>query len=187
VAEILLKDIPILYSTAMVQALLEGRKHMTRRLLYSDREVKGGLVPAMANMLEGYPPPRGHVGRFCSLSGWQNAKPGDRLWVKEGLRKFNREPRPTCQYVTDMTGQSPRWPAICPNFGRALATHALPRCSCSTSSAIWSAARCVQATSSLTSLREKLIKIGAKIVRHGRYVIFQMGDATSPTLKALQF
>ena len=27
---------------------------------------------------------------------------------------------------------------------------------------------------SLTTLREKLIKIGAKIVRHGRYVIFQM-------------
>ena len=27
---------------------------------------------------------------------------------------------------------------------------------------------------SLTSRREKLIKIGAKVVRHGRYVIFQM-------------
>jgi hypothetical protein len=27
---------------------------------------------------------------------------------------------------------------------------------------------------SLTSLREKLIKIGAKVVRHGRYVTFQM-------------
>ena len=29
---------------------------------------------------------------------------------------------------------------------------------------------------SLTSLREKLVKIGAKIVRHGRYVIFQMAE-----------
>jgi hypothetical protein len=29
---------------------------------------------------------------------------------------------------------------------------------------------------SLTSLREKLIKIGAKVVRHGRYVIFQMAE-----------
>jgi hypothetical protein len=27
---------------------------------------------------------------------------------------------------------------------------------------------------SLTSLREKLIKIGAKVVRHGRYVTFQL-------------
>jgi hypothetical protein len=33
---------------------------------------------------------------------------------------------------------------------------------------------------SLTSLREKLIKIGAKIVRHGRYVIFQMAEVAVP-------
>jgi len=29
---------------------------------------------------------------------------------------------------------------------------------------------------SLTSLKEKLIKIGAKVVHHGRYVIFQMAE-----------
>ena len=29
---------------------------------------------------------------------------------------------------------------------------------------------------SLTSMREKLIKIGAKVVSHGRYVIFQMAE-----------
>src|SRR2546425_12029008 len=29
---------------------------------------------------------------------------------------------------------------------------------------------------SLTSLREKLIKIGAKVVSHGRYTIFQMAE-----------
>ena len=28
----------------------------------------------------------------------------------------------------------------------------------------------------LTSLREKLIKIGAKVVSHGRYVTFQMAE-----------
>ena len=33
---------------------------------------------------------------------------------------------------------------------------------------------------SLTTLREKLIKIGAKIVRHGRYVIFQMAEVAIP-------
>ena len=33
---------------------------------------------------------------------------------------------------------------------------------------------------SLTSLREKLIKIGAKIVRHGRYVTFQMAEIVIP-------
>jgi hypothetical protein len=29
---------------------------------------------------------------------------------------------------------------------------------------------------SLTSLREKLIKIGTKVVSHGRYVMFQMAE-----------
>jgi hypothetical protein len=29
---------------------------------------------------------------------------------------------------------------------------------------------------SLTSLREKLIKIGAKVVSHGRYITFQMAE-----------
>ena len=29
---------------------------------------------------------------------------------------------------------------------------------------------------SLTSLKDKLIKIGAKVVRHGRYVAFQMAE-----------
>ena len=30
---------------------------------------------------------------------------------------------------------------------------------------------------SLTTLREKLIKIGAKVVRHGRYITFQLAEA----------
>ncbi len=29
---------------------------------------------------------------------------------------------------------------------------------------------------SLTTLREKLIKIGAKVVRHGRYITFQLAE-----------
>ena len=33
---------------------------------------------------------------------------------------------------------------------------------------------------SLTSLREKLIKIGAKVVNHGRYVTFQMTEVAVP-------
>ncbi len=31
-----------------------------------------------------------------------------------------------------------------------------------------------------TTLREKLIKIGAKVVRHGRYVTFQMAEVAIP-------
>ena len=33
---------------------------------------------------------------------------------------------------------------------------------------------------SLTSLREKLIKIGAKVVSHGRYIVFQMAEVAIP-------
>jgi hypothetical protein len=33
---------------------------------------------------------------------------------------------------------------------------------------------------SLTSLREKLIKIGAKVVSHGRYLTFQMTEVAVP-------
>ncbi len=33
---------------------------------------------------------------------------------------------------------------------------------------------------SLTSLREKLIKTGAKVVSHGRYVLFQIAEVAVP-------
>jgi hypothetical protein len=33
---------------------------------------------------------------------------------------------------------------------------------------------------SLTSLKEKLIKIDAKVVSHGRYVVFQMAEVAIP-------
>ncbi len=33
---------------------------------------------------------------------------------------------------------------------------------------------------SLTTLREKLVKIGAKVVSHGRYVTFQMAEVAVP-------
>jgi hypothetical protein len=32
----------------------------------------------------------------------------------------------------------------------------------------------------LTTLREKLIKIGAKVVRHGRYIKFQLAEVAIP-------
>jgi hypothetical protein len=33
---------------------------------------------------------------------------------------------------------------------------------------------------SLTTLREKLVKIGARVVRHGRYLVFQLGEVAVP-------
>src|SRR2546426_7952229 len=33
---------------------------------------------------------------------------------------------------------------------------------------------------SLTTLREKVVKIGAKVVTHGRYLVFQMAEVAVP-------
>ena len=33
---------------------------------------------------------------------------------------------------------------------------------------------------SLTTLREKLVKVGANVVRHGRYVTFQLAEVAVP-------
>jgi len=33
---------------------------------------------------------------------------------------------------------------------------------------------------SLTTLREKLVRIGAKVVNHGRYVTFQLAEVAVP-------
>ncbi len=55
----------------------------------------------------------------------------------------------------------PRLHALTYNLGNFLRTLALPQ-----EGAHWS----------LTTLREKLVKIGAKVVRHGRYVTFQIAE-----------
>ncbi len=34
---------------------------------------------------------------------------------------------------------------------------------------------------SLSTVREKLVKIGAKVVRHGRYITFEMAEVISHT------
>jgi hypothetical protein len=55
--------------------------------------------------------------------------------------------------------------ALAYNLGNFMRTLAIPK-----TAAPWS----------LTSLREKLVKIGAKVVRHGRYVTFQMAEVAVP-------
>ena len=57
--------------------------------------------------------------------------------------------------------------ALAYNLGNFLRTLALPE-----EIAHWS----------LTSLREKLVKIGARIVTHSRYVTFQMAEVAVPRM-----
>ena len=59
----------------------------------------------------------------------------------------------------------PSAPWVAYNLGNFMRTLAMPK-----TAEPWS----------LTSLREKLIKIGAKVVSHGRYVTFQMAEVAVP-------
>jgi hypothetical protein len=56
-------------------------------------------------------------------------------------------------------------PALAYNLGNFMRTLAMPQ-----AAEPWS----------LTTLREKLIKIGAKVVSRGRYVVFQMAEVAVP-------
>ena len=58
-------------------------------------------------------------------------------------------------------GRPPTLHALAYNLGNFMRTLAMPK-----TAEPWS----------LTSLREKLIKIGAKVVSHGRYVTFQLAE-----------
>lgn len=82
-----MKERPILFSTPMIQAILDGRKRMTRRVVkpqptWSEPEEMD------ATTSEGWQT-TGHSGRWwcaCSAGDERNCPygvPGDRLWVRE--------------------------------------------------------------------------------------------------------
>ena len=80
-------------------------------------------------------------------------------WIKEGKGAI-KWTRLSCR--TFAANAVPlRLHVLAYNFGNFMRTLALPK-----TAEPWS----------LTSLREKLIKIGAKVVSHGRYVTFQMAE-----------
>ena len=104
-------DIPIIFSAPMVRALLDdGRKTMTRRLAWQPSH-KAALVGCdySSEELEDFDArgwnveQRGQMTYVSKPTPWQRVKPGDRLWSRESLQSFAREPRATAQYVADIT------------------------------------------------------------------------------------
>src|ERR1700745_370491 len=80
-------------------------------------------------------------------------------WIKEGKGAIKW----TCLSCRSFSANAVRLQlhALAYNLGNFMRTLAMPKTAES-----WS----------LTSLREKLIKIGPKVVIHGRYTIFQMAE-----------
>ena len=98
-----------------------------------------------------------NVTRFHNRRG--TAEP----WIKEGKNAATRT-RLSCHGFQDNQVRLQLF-ALAYNLGHFLGRLALPR-----PVKHWS----------LTTLREKLIKIGAKVVHHARYVTFQMAEVAVP-------
>lgn len=83
-----MRDIPIIFSRPMVLALLrEARapgtgKSMTRRLAWSFVHRKRA-----SDLVAGNPCLMDASGRTTAPSPWRTVKPGDRLWVRENLKR----------------------------------------------------------------------------------------------------
>jgi hypothetical protein len=84
-------------------------------------------------------------------------------WIKEGKNTI-RWTRLSCQRFQDNAVRLQLF-ALAYNLGNFMRTLALPE-----EVSHWS----------LTTLREKLIKIGAKVVRHAGYITFQLAEVAVP-------
>jgi len=95
--------------------------------------------------------------------GFYNQRGTAEQWIKEGKNAMKRTRLSCCSFAANAVRLQLH--ALAYNLANFMRTLALPE-----AVKQWS----------LTSLREKLVKIGAKVVRHGRYVIFQMAEVAVP-------
>ena len=97
------------------------------------------------------------------VSNFYNGRGTAEQWIREGKNAL-RWTRLSCRTFRDNAVRLQLF-ALAYNLANFLRSVALPD-----EVAHWS----------LTTLREKLVKIGARIVRHGRYVVFQLAEVAVP-------
>jgi hypothetical protein len=97
------------------------------------------------------------------ISKFYNGRGTAEQWIREGKHAL-RWTRLSCRTFRDNAVRLQLF-ALAYNLANFLRSLALPD-----TIAQWS----------LTTLREKLVKIGARIVRHGRYLVFQLAEVAVP-------
>jgi hypothetical protein len=128
-----------------------------RRVVAKIEHHKGELFPRVGFIVTNLRRPSWRVVTFYNGRGTAEQ------WIKEGKNAV-KWTRLSCHDFADNQVRLQLF-ALAYNLGNFLRRLALPR-----SVKHWS----------LTTLREKLIKIGAKVVTHARYVIFQMSEVAVP-------
>jgi hypothetical protein len=124
-----------------------------RRVVAKVEWHQGELYPRVGFIVTNLTRPAERIVKFYNRRGTAEQ------WIKEGKQAL-RWTRLSCRAFRDNAVRLQLF-ALAYNLANFLRSLVLP-----TEVAQWS----------LTSLREKLVKIGARIVRHGRYVIFQLAE-----------
>jgi len=129
-----------------------------RRVVAKIERHKGELFPRVNFIVTNLRWKSSNVVKFYNKRGTAEQ------WIKEGKYALNWT-RLSCHDFVDNQVRLQLF-ALAYNLGNFLRRLALPK-----SVKKWS----------LGTLREKLIKIGAKVIRHSRYVIFQMAEMAVPS------
>ena len=128
-----------------------------RRVVAKVEWHQGELYPRVGFIVTNLTRPAERVSKFYNGRGTAEQ------WIKEGKQAL-RWTRLSCRAFRDNAVRLQLF-ALAYNLANFLRSLVLPN-----EMAHWS----------LTTLREKLVKIGARIVRHGRYVVFQLAEVAVP-------
>jgi Transposase DDE domain group 1 len=128
-----------------------------RRVVAKVEWHQGELYPRVGFIVTNLTRPAERVSKFYNGRGTAEQ------WIREGKQAL-RWTRLSCRAFRDNAVRLQLF-ALAYNLGNFMRTLTLPE-----EVEQWS----------LTTLREKLVKIGARIVRHGRYVVFQLAEVAVP-------